>query len=336
LQRNEQDQERDDGGGPRGEAWRPGQQHEQGEEKQHRSLVRQLLAPVDVAEPDRRLTPRQLSRPDIDEDADQHEHRAEEDRCAPDDAATPEEVQRFVRALLQSGAAGNGRRRRSLRHRRRYRPVGSDRHSPTSVSSTRLQTVTNATSRTIAHRIGDTLPMAVNLLLVSGSLRARSTSSAVLRTAQLVAPNAVATTLYDGMAALPHFNQDDDRDPLLPAVVELRAAVHAADAVVFSTPEYAGALPGSFKNLLDWLIGDAQPRSIYEKPVAWINASPRGAPQAHAELRTVLGFAHATVVDDACVHVPVTDALIDDDGMITDADTRNAIAAALTELTRSI
>jgi NAD(P)H-dependent FMN reductase len=172
----------------------------------------------------------------------------------------------------------------------------------------------------------------VKVLLISGSLRARSTSSAVLRTAEQVAPDGVTTTRYDSLGALPHFNQDDDRDPLPPAVAELRAAVHAADAVIFSTPEYAGALPGSFKNLLDWLIGDAEPGSIYEKPVAWINASPRGATKAHDELRTVLGFAHATIVEAACVHVPVTDAMLDADGVITDADARNEIAAALTTL----
>ena len=174
------------------------------------------------------------------------------------------------------------------------------------------------------------------VLLVPGSLRARSTSSAVLRTAEQVAPEGVATTFYDGLGGLPHFNQDDDRDPLPPAVADLRAHVHAADAVLFSTPEYAGALPGSFKNLLDWLIRDAEPRSIYEKPVAWINALPRGAPNAHAELRTVLGFAHATIVDDACVLVPVTDAMLDADGMITDADARAQIAVAVTALASAI
>jgi NAD(P)H-dependent FMN reductase len=176
----------------------------------------------------------------------------------------------------------------------------------------------------------------VRLLLVPGSLRERSTSTAVLRTAAQVAPEAVETTLYEGLASLPHFNQDDDHDPLPPAVAELRAAVHAADAVVFSTPEYAGALPGSFKNLLDWLIRDAEPRSIYEKPVAWINASPRGAPNAHAELRTVLGFAHATIVEPACAHVPVTEAMLDGDGTIIDRDARTAIADALTELARAL
>ena len=176
----------------------------------------------------------------------------------------------------------------------------------------------------------------MRVLLVSGSLRARSTSTALLRTAEVVAPPAVVTTRYHGLGALPHFNQDDDRDPLPPTVAELRAAVHAADAVVFSTPEYAGALPGSFKNLLDWLIGDAEAASIYEKPVAWINASPRGAPNAHAELRTVLGFAHATIVEDACAHVAITESMLDADGIVTDPDARAAIAEALSALARHL
>jgi len=176
----------------------------------------------------------------------------------------------------------------------------------------------------------------VHVLLVSGSLRARSTTTAVLRTALQVTPSGVDATLYDALAALPHFNQDDDHAPLPTPVAGLRAAVHAADAVLFSTPEYAGALPGSFKNLLDWLIGDAEPGSIYEKPVAWINASPRGAPNAHDELRTVLGFAHATIVEAACVHVPVTDALINADGVITDPEVRTTVRAALTTLAGAV
>ena len=90
-------------------------------------------------------------------------------------------------------------------------------------------------------------------------------------------------------AGLPHFNPDDDVEPLDPAVAELRAAIDAADAVLFSTPEYAGALPGSFKNLLDWTIGGGE---IYEKPVGWINASALGgATDAYESLGIVLRYA---------------------------------------------
>jgi chromate reductase len=89
------------------------------------------------------------------------------------------------------------------------------------------------------------------ILLVSGSMRSGSSNAAVLRTLAALAPEGVETELYERLATLPHFNPDDDYDLLDPAVVELRAAIAAAGAVLFSTPEYAGALPGSFKNLLD-------------------------------------------------------------------------------------
>jgi chromate reductase len=170
------------------------------------------------------------------------------------------------------------------------------------------------------------------VLLVAGSLRARSTNAAVLRTAQAVAPDDVEADRYGGLALLPHFNPDDDVDPLPPTVVDLRSQIRRADAVLFSTPEYAGGLPGSFKNLLDWTIGDEQVGSIYEKPVAWINASPRAAVDAHASLRTVLGYAHATIVEEACLHVPVTSAMVGDDQLIHDGAARDQIAGALRRL----
>ncbi len=120
------------------------------------------------------------------------------------------------------------------------------------------------------------MPVTCTILLVSGSLRSTSTNTAVLRTAQEVGPEGVTVIRYDRLADLPHFNPDDDVEPLPSAVADLRSQIHAADAIIFSTPEYAGALPGSFKNLLDWTIGDDQPGAIYDKPVAWMNASPRG------------------------------------------------------------
>src|SRR6478752_6895194 len=142
------------------------------------------------------------------------------------------------------------------------------------------------------------VPDDVRVLLVCGSLRSASTNSAAVRTAMAVAPPGIRAVLYDGLRALPPFDPDDEAELPL-EVIDLRTQIHAADAIVFCTPEYAGALPGAFKNLLDWTIGDDQPGSIYEKPVAWINASPRGAVHAHESLRLVLGYAHARIVESA-------------------------------------
>jgi NAD(P)H-dependent FMN reductase len=173
------------------------------------------------------------------------------------------------------------------------------------------------------------MPSPRTVLLISGSLRGRSTNTAILRTAQAAAPPDVRTVLYEGLDDLPHFNPDDDVVPLHPAVAALRAAIRAADAVLLSTPEYAGALPGSFKNLLDWSVGDDRIGSIYRKPVAWINTSPRGAENAHESLRKVLGYVGATIVEPACTRVPVTSALVDAEGLIDAPEVADALAAAL-------
>jgi NAD(P)H-dependent FMN reductase len=179
----------------------------------------------------------------------------------------------------------------------------------------------------------------LHLLLVSGSLRAGSTNTAVLETARMLVPEGVKTVLYGGMGGLPHFNPDDDREgeTVHTAVTELREHVESADALLICTPEYAGALPGALKNLLEWTVGDA---GTYRKPVAWINASggaaPTGGADAHDSLRKVLGYVHADIVDAACKRIPVTRDAIGPEGTIADPQIREQIAAALAALTQHV
>ena len=141
--------------------------------------------------------------------------------------------------------------------------------------------------------------------------------------------NAMASTLYEGMADLPAFNPDLDGDSPPLTVVDLRQAIREADALLFSTPEYAGDLPGSFKNLLDWTVGDARPDSIYKKPVGWLNVAARGAPHAHESLRRVLGYVGADIVERACVEVAVTGAMVSADGLVAGHSARLQVARAL-------
>jgi len=96
------------------------------------------------------------------------------------------------------------------------------------------------------------------LLLICGSLRSESTNGALLRTVETLLPDGVESDSYGAMADLPHFNPDDDVDPLPEAVADLRHRIERATAILFSTPEYAGAMPGSLKNLLDWTVGGGQ------------------------------------------------------------------------------
>ncbi|MCU1345164.1 MAG: NADPH-dependent reductase [Acidimicrobiia bacterium] len=171
------------------------------------------------------------------------------------------------------------------------------------------------------------------VLAVSGSLREGSTNSALVRTAADLSVPGIVVTEFQGMGDLPHFNPDDDVEPLPPAVERLRTAIAKADAVLFCTPEYAGALPGSFKNLLDWSVGATD--GIYEKPVAWVNASasPTGAANAHASLRIVLGYVNARIIEEACVPIPVPRAAVEPGAKpINDESIRRRVGEALVAL----
>ncbi|HEV7806049.1 MAG TPA: NADPH-dependent FMN reductase, partial [Solirubrobacteraceae bacterium] len=173
------------------------------------------------------------------------------------------------------------------------------------------------------------------ILLVSGSLRERSTNSALLRTARSVAAANVEAVIYEGLGTLPHFNPDDDPEggPVHTAVGDLRAQIAAADALLFCTPEYAGALPGSFKNLLDWTVGGGE---TYGMPVGWVNvsgpASPTGAAGAHGSLRAVLTYTGTDIVEAACVRLPVARGAVGPDGEIDDEGVRDAAARVLATL----
>ncbi|NUU25395.1 MAG: NAD(P)H-dependent oxidoreductase [Streptomycetaceae bacterium] len=175
------------------------------------------------------------------------------------------------------------------------------------------------------------MPEPVRIVLISGSLRAGSGSTALLQTVPEVAADAVAARMYFGMGGLPHFNPDDDYDPLHPAVAELRALIAGADALLFSTPEYAGDLPGSFKNLLDWTVGGDE---IGSKPTAWVNpGAPGRAERTYEALRTVLGYTGADIVEDACVRIPVARTAIDTEtGTVNDPDVRAALGDAVKAL----
>jgi NAD(P)H-dependent FMN reductase len=174
------------------------------------------------------------------------------------------------------------------------------------------------------------------LLLISGSLRGDSTNSATMRTAAALAPAGIEASIYDGMGRLPHFNPDDDPVDgvgLDAEVASLRAALTAADALLLSTPEYAGALPGSFKNLLDWTVGGGQ---TYGMPVAWINvsgaAAPSGGADAHESLRKVLGYTGAQIVEEACLRLPLSRGDVGEDGLVVPPEARKRIAAAVRAL----
>ncbi|MGA5268383.1 NADPH-dependent FMN reductase [Streptomyces lydicamycinicus] len=171
----------------------------------------------------------------------------------------------------------------------------------------------------------------MRLLALSGSLRARSSNGAVLRS---------ALTFWDGPAttadigALPHFNPDLDGEGATPPapVAALRTAAATADALLVVSPEYAHGVPGVLKNALDWLVSSGE---CVSKPVAVITASPfpTDGDHANAQLREVLRTMSGEVVTAACREIPAIGPKVDPTTeRVTDEATLTDLGVAMAHL----
>jgi chromate reductase, NAD(P)H dehydrogenase (quinone) len=176
----------------------------------------------------------------------------------------------------------------------------------------------------------------VKILGISGSLRRDSHNSALLRIASRLAPEHVSVTIFEGLAAIPAFN--DDSVELPPAAVrEMWARFAAADGVLVATPEYNSSMPGALKNALDWLSRPLEDSPLRNKPVVVIGASTGmfGAVWAQAEARKVLNAIGARVVDIDLAISEVHEKLAGADAL-TDAETERRIIDAIGGLERAI
>lgn len=171
----------------------------------------------------------------------------------------------------------------------------------------------------------------MRILAIPGSLRRGSSNAALLRAAARVAPPGVEIEMYEDLGALPHFNPDldgEDAEPPEP-VRALRALLVAADAVLISSPEYAHGVPGSLKNLLDWLVSAGE---LVDKPVALLNASPVGGEFAQKALLETLRTMNWRVVDEASRIEPFVRRRIH--GELEDEDALEILRQAVDALTK--
>jgi chromate reductase len=139
----------------------------------------------------------------------------------------------------------------------------------------------------------------MKVLAIPGSMRRESYNRGLLLSAAEVLPAEVDFELFEGLKAVPPYDEDDDVEPAAAAVVQLRAAIAGADALLIATPEYNSSVPGQLKNALDWASRPFATSVLRNKPVAVVGASSGafGAIWAQAELRKVLGAAGARVLD---------------------------------------
>ncbi|KAF1004894.1 MAG: Quinone reductase [Luteibacter sp.] len=129
----------------------------------------------------------------------------------------------------------------------------------------------------------------LHLIGLSGSLRKDSHSSAILSSlAELLPAHATWSTLDIG--ELPHYSADLESEALPLPVINARARVQRADAVIMAVPEYNHGIPGVLKNTLDWLSRPVRASCMMGKPVLFVTQSngSLGGVRAQFQLRETL------------------------------------------------
>jgi chromate reductase len=172
----------------------------------------------------------------------------------------------------------------------------------------------------------------MRILAVSGSLRESSFNTSLLRAALEAAPDGVELELWEGLGELPFYDEDLEAD-VPESVRRLRDDWAAADAILFSTPEYNGSVPGGLKNAIDWASRPRLEAVLRNKPVAVVGASTGqfGALWAQQDLKRILGVAGARVVG---TEIPVSRAQerFDNEGQLLDGEVFGQLRLHLTTL----
>ena len=141
-----------------------------------------------------------------------------------------------------------------------------------------------------------------NILFIAGSLREGSFNHQLAANAEK-ALEGKANVTYLNWKDVPVFSQDLET-PVLPEVQAVRDAVVAADAIWIFSPAYNFAIPGSVKNLLDWLsraldLSDTTGASALQDKVSTVSVLANGGHEQVAEAyRNLMPFIRTNFVDE--------------------------------------
>lgn len=144
--------------------------------------------------------------------------------------------------------------------------------------------------------------MSKKVLFIIGSLREGSFNHQMALEAEKVLAGKAEVSYLD-YSSIPLFNQELEV-PTLPAVASARKAVLAADAIWIFSPVYNFSIPGTVKNLLDWLsraldLSETRgPSALQDKIVTVSSVANAGHEQLFAIYKDLLPFIRTQVVGD--------------------------------------
>ena len=154
------------------------------------------------------------------------------------------------------------------------------------------------------------------IAVLVGSLRKDSLNRQLATALARLAPDGFEFQQLE-IGNLPLYNQDDDAHPA-ESVVRLKAALGAAQGVLFVTPEYNRSVPGVLKNAIDHASRPYGQSAWAGKPagVLGVSIGGTGTCMAQQHLRNVLAYLDMPTLGQPEVFLQAKEGLFDSDGNV--------------------
>jgi len=171
------------------------------------------------------------------------------------------------------------------------------------------------------------------ILGISGSLRAASYNTTLLRAASEFIPVGVSMQIFD-LSPLPLYNDDLAQDNPPPVIIDFRNNIEQSDGILITSPEYNYSFSGVLKNAIDWASTDTLGNLLFGKPIAIMGASRSvfGTVRAQLHLRQVLNAVNGNVIQRPEIYARRAQSMIDDYGNLINSHTREKIQLLLSAL----
>lgn len=168
---------------------------------------------------------------------------------------------------------------------------------------------------------------------IIGSIADTSINRRLALALERLAPEADLELHEIPITQLPFYNYELDYPTAKPAATgaSFREAIKAADGILIVTPEYNRSVPGVLKNALDWASRPKGEAAMTDKPSYVVGASigSIGTAVAQQHLRSILSFLASPELAQPEVYLRSTPDLLDEQGNITEASTREFLIKAL-------
>lgn len=160
-----------------------------------------------------------------------------------------------------------------------------------------------------------------NIFAIIGSAGKNSSNLKLVQKIAALTIDEFNVNIFEGLAALPHFNPELSIENTPQIIIDFRNAVKRADGIIICTPEYVFSIPSGLKNAIEWCVSTTV---LSKKPAGLITASASGV-KGHEELKLIMRTLETIFIDDTTLLINGIKGKVDNDGNIKDELTNKAL-----------